>query len=91
MKATAVAGLAVSKDRATVLHTGQRVDRSTHDLMARFAFYMGDQAETTVVPLLGFIVQHYVNLPRLCETLTPIASGLIHRGLSAISRTLAVR
>ncbi|KAA2016362.1 hypothetical protein EA223_04720 [Escherichia coli] len=37
---------------------------STHYLVARFAFYVGDQAETTVIPLKGFIVQHIVNLPQ---------------------------
>ncbi|MDU1185642.1 MAG: hypothetical protein E6997_21940, partial [Citrobacter sp.] len=31
---------------------------------ARFAFYVGDQAETTVIPLKGFIVQHISEPPQ---------------------------
>lgn len=32
--------------------------------LARFAFYVGDQAETTVIPLKGFIVQHISEPPQ---------------------------
>ncbi|KEP73059.1 hypothetical protein HR12_20370, partial [Microbacterium sp. SUBG005] len=45
-QAATVAGFAIGKDGATVLHTGQCVNSSTHYLVARFAFYVGDQAET---------------------------------------------
>jgi len=32
--------------------------------VARFAFYVGDQAETTVILLKGFIVQHISEPPQ---------------------------
>ncbi|SAD83636.1 Uncharacterised protein [Enterobacter cloacae] len=47
-----------------MLHTGQCVNSSTHYLVARFAFYVGDQAETTVILLKGFIVQHISEPPQ---------------------------
>ncbi len=40
----------------------QRVYGGTHYLVARFAFYVGDQAETTAI-LQGFIVQHISEPP----------------------------
>lgn len=48
-----VAGFTIGKDCATVLHAGQCVYCGSHYLVARFAFYVGDQAETTVIPLKG--------------------------------------
>ncbi|MNR42158.1 hypothetical protein D3C85_1606410 [compost metagenome] len=47
-----------------MLHTGQCVYSGTHYLVARFAFYVGDQAETTVILLKGFIVQHISEPPQ---------------------------
>ncbi|MNB69013.1 hypothetical protein D3C81_1954100 [compost metagenome] len=62
-----------------MLHAGQCVNRGTHDLMARFAFYVGDQAETTVVPLLGFIVQHISEPPQaLRDSHNRLTSGLLN-------------
>ncbi|AXX04506.1 hypothetical protein C3D80_11565 [Cronobacter sakazakii] len=40
------------------------MDRGTHNLVARFAFYVGDQAETTVISLKRFIVQHISEPPQ---------------------------
>jgi hypothetical protein len=59
-----VAGFTISKDGTTVLHAGQCVNGGTHYLVARFAFYVGDQAETTVILLKGFIVQHISEPPQ---------------------------
>ncbi len=63
-QATTVAGFTIGEDGPTVLHTGQCVYSGTHYLVARFAFYVGDQAETTVIPLKGFIVQHISEPPQ---------------------------
>ncbi len=51
-----------------MLHAGQCVNSSTHYLVARFAFYVGDQAETTVILLKGFIVQHISEPPQALRT-----------------------
>ncbi|MDU7381302.1 MAG: hypothetical protein E7L09_23405, partial [Enterobacteriaceae bacterium] len=37
-----------------------------------FAFYVGDQAETTVIPLKGFIVQHISEPPQALRDSHPI-------------------
>ncbi|CDN08586.1 conserved hypothetical protein [Klebsiella quasipneumoniae subsp. similipneumoniae] len=63
-----VAGFTIGKDCATVLHAGQCVYRGSHYLVARFAFYVGDQAETTVIPLKGFVVQHISEPPQALRT-----------------------
>ncbi|EAM8569014.1 hypothetical protein D3K46_08865 [Salmonella enterica] len=39
--------------------------------MARFAFYVGDQAETTVILLKGFIVQHISEPPQALRDALP--------------------
>jgi hypothetical protein len=62
-QAATVARFTIGKNSATVLHSGQCVNSSTHYLVARFAFYVGDQAETTVILLKGFIVQHISEPP----------------------------
>ncbi|GGD21901.1 hypothetical protein GCM10011513_19230 [Franconibacter daqui] len=75
-QAATIASLAIGKDSATVLHTGQCVNGGTHYLVARFAFYVGDQAETTVIPLKGFIVQHISEPPQaLRDSLVLTARG----------------
>ncbi len=56
-----------------MLHTGERVNSGTHHLMARFAFYVGDQAETTVILFKGFIVQHISEPPQALWI--PISDG----------------
>ncbi|MBP1521164.1 hypothetical protein IVU49_23775 [Salmonella enterica subsp. enterica serovar Worthington] len=65
--------------------------------MARFAFYVGDQAETTVILLKGFIVQHISEPPGLYGTLSQptarghsksMATGLAHHTLTSHSPSL---
>ncbi|MGB3253295.1 MAG: hypothetical protein WBB03_09570, partial [Buttiauxella gaviniae] len=52
---------------------------------ARFAFYVGDQAETTVILLKGFIVQHISEPPQALRDsryrLRPDAARAWRRGL----------
>lgn len=74
-QAATVAGFTIGKDGATVLHTGQCVNSGTHYLVARFAFYVGDQAETTVILLKGFIVQHISEPPGLVGLLSELYRG----------------
>jgi len=48
-QATAVAGLAVGGDAATVGHARQRLDRGLHQPVAGLVVHLGDQAEAAVV------------------------------------------
>ncbi|VTR55226.1 Uncharacterised protein [Serratia fonticola] len=47
----------------------------------------GDQAETTVVPLMGFIVQHISEPPQaLCDSYNPLRRACSISGRSPISK-----
>src|SRR3546814_2040497 len=48
-QATAVAGLAIGRDRATMRHACQRGDGGLHELARRLIVHVHDQAEATAV------------------------------------------
>src|SRR3546814_15433682 len=48
-QATAVAGLAIGRDRATMRHACQRGDGGLHELVRRLIVHVHDQAEATAV------------------------------------------
>jgi hypothetical protein len=56
-QSTAIAGLAIRGNAATVGHAGQCLYGCIQQLVAGFPVFMGDQPETTVIPVFPGLVQ----------------------------------
>lgn len=66
-QATAIAGLAVSGNPATVGHAGQGFNGGLQQFVARLPFHMGDQTEAAVVAELSRMVETFVHGACLTE------------------------